>query len=56
MNTDEMLQLFPYAADGDWTDYENDAVVTISVAYTGVHGTEAPSASAKPWTTWFITD
>ena len=53
MNTDEMLQLFPYASDGDWTDYENDAIVTISVAYTGVHDTEAVSAPAKPWTAWY---
>ena len=53
MNTDEMLQLFPYAAAGDWTDYENDAIVTISVAYTGIHDTEAVSASAKEWTAWW---
>ena len=50
MNTDEMLQLFPYAAAGDWTDYENDAIVTISVAYTGIHDTEKESATAKTWT------
>ena len=53
MNTDEMLQLFPYAADGDWTDYENDAVVTISVAYSGIYNTGSPSAPAKPWTAWW---
>ena len=53
MNTDEMLQLFPYASDGDWTDYENDAIVTISVAYSGMSGEEAVSASAKPWTAWY---
>ena len=53
MNTDEMLQLFPYASDGDWTDYENDAIVTISVAYSGMSGEEAVSASAKTWTAWY---
>ena len=53
MNTDEMLQLFPYAATGDWTDYENDAIVTISVAYTGIHDTEKESATAKTWTAWW---
>ena len=53
MNTDEMLQLFPYAAAGDWTGYEDDAIVTISVAYTGMSGEEAVSASAKPWTAWW---
>ena len=53
MNTDEMLQLFPYAADGDWTDYENDAIVTISVAYSGVANETAVSAPAKPWTAWY---
>lgn len=55
MNTDEMLQLFVYASGGDWTGYENDAKVTISVAYTGIHDTGAVSASAKPWTAWWNT-
>jgi len=53
MNTDEFLQVFPYASDGDWTGYENDAIVTISIAYTGIHDTDAVSASAKPWTAWW---
>lgn len=53
MNTDEFLQVFPYASDGDWTGYENDAIVTISIAYTGIHDTEAASAPAKPWTAWW---
>ena len=53
MNTDEILQLFVYADGGDWTGYDNDAKVTISVAYTGIHGTDTPSASAKPWTAWW---
>lgn len=53
MNTDEMLQLFVYNADGDWTDYNNLGKVTISVAYTGIHDVEAASATAKPWTEWW---
>jgi hypothetical protein len=53
MNTDEILQLFVYSDGGDWDGYENDAKVTISVAYTGIHGTNTPSASAKPWTAWW---
>jgi hypothetical protein len=53
MNTDEILQLFVYSDGGDWAGYENDAKVTISVAYTGIHGTDTPSASAKPWTAWW---
>lgn len=53
MNTDEFLQIFPYASAGDWTGYEDDAVVTISIAYTGMFGEEAVSASAKPWTAWW---
>lgn len=54
MNTDEFLQIFPYASgDGDWTGYENDAVVTISIAYSGIHDTGLPSAPAKPWTAWW---
>jgi hypothetical protein len=53
MNTDEFLQIFPYSSNGDWTNYEDDAIVTISVAYTGMSGEEAVSASAKPWTAWW---
>jgi hypothetical protein len=53
MNTDEILQLFVYADGGDWTGYEDDAKVTISVAYTGIHDTEKASASAKTWTAWW---
>ena len=53
MNTDEILQLFVYSSGGDWTDYENDAKVTISVAYTGIHSQDVQSASAKPWTAWW---
>ena len=53
MNTDEILQLFVYAHSGDWTGYENDAKVTISVAYTGMSGDDAQSASAKPWVEWW---
>jgi len=53
MNTDEILQLFVYSDGGDWTGYENDAKVTISVAYTGFHDTEKASASAKPWAAWW---
>jgi hypothetical protein len=53
MNTDEFLQLFVYAHSGDWNGYQDDAKVTISVAYTGIHGTDTPSASAKPWTAWW---
>lgn len=53
MNTDEFLQMFVYANGGDWTGYADDAIVTISVAYTGIHDTEAISASAKPWTAYW---
>jgi hypothetical protein len=53
MNTDEILQLFVYSDGGDWGGYEDDAKVTISVAYTGIHDTEAASATAKPWTAWW---
>jgi len=53
MNTDEMLQLFIYASDGDWTGYENDGVVTISVAYTGIHDDLAVSATAKTFLEWW---
>jgi hypothetical protein len=53
MNTDEILQLFVYSDGGDWSGYEDDAKVTISVAYTGMHNEEAISASAKPWVEWW---
>ena len=53
MNTDELLQLFVYAASGDWTGYENDGVVTISVAYTGVSNEDAASATAKTFLAWW---
>jgi hypothetical protein len=51
MNTDEFLQLFVYDGGGDWTGYQNDAKVTISVAYTGIHD-EDPD-SVKPWSPWY---
>jgi len=53
MNTDEFLQLFVYAHSGDWTGYQDDAKVTISVAYTGMHNEEAISAPAKLWYDWW---
>jgi hypothetical protein len=53
MNTDESLQMFVYNHSGDWTGYEDNAKVTISVAYTGIHNEDAQSASAKPWSVWW---
>ena len=53
MNTDEFLQLFVYNAGGDWSGYQNEGEVTISVAYTGMSNDLAVSASAKPWTAWW---
>ena len=53
MHTDEFLQLFVYDAGGDWSGYQNEGEVTISVAYTGIHDTEKASASAKEWTAWW---
>jgi hypothetical protein len=55
MNTDEFLQIFPYASgtEGDWTGYADDAVVTISIAYSGLSNETAVSATAKPWTAWW---
>jgi hypothetical protein len=51
LNTDEFLQLFVYDGGGDWTGYENDGKVTISIAYTGIHSVQADSA--KPWAAWW---
>jgi hypothetical protein len=53
MNTDESLQMFVYNLDGNWAGYEEDAKVTISVAYTGAPFEDAQSASAKPWVEWW---
>jgi hypothetical protein len=53
MNTDEMLQLFVYNSNGNWGDYENDAKVTISIAYTGAWAEDQASATPKEWTSWW---
>jgi hypothetical protein len=53
MSTDEMLQLFVYNSNGDWSGYEDDAKVTISIAYTGAAFADASSASPKEWTSWW---
>jgi hypothetical protein len=53
MNTDEILQLFVYEDGGNWSGYEEDAKVIISVAYTGIADDSAVSAPAKPWTEWW---
>jgi len=53
MNTDEILQMFVYDYEGGWNGYENDAKVTISVAYTGMSGEDAVSATQKPWVEWW---
>jgi hypothetical protein len=53
MNTDEFLQMFVYNVGGNWDNYENDAKVTISIAYTGMSGEDAQSASAKTWLEWW---
>jgi hypothetical protein len=53
MNTDEMLQLFVYNSSGNWDNYENDAKVTISIAYTGVWSENEASATPKEWTSWW---
>ena len=39
LNPDEIITVFVYSNDGDWTDYDGDATVTIHVAYTGVSET-----------------
>jgi hypothetical protein len=53
MNTDEFIQMFVYNAGGDWDGYDNDAKVTISIAYTGMFGEDTQSASAKTWLEWW---
>lgn len=53
MNTDEMLQLFVYNSNGDWSGYDNDAKVTISIAYTGMWYEDMASTTPKQWTDWW---
>lgn len=53
MNVDEMLQVFVYNSNGDWSGYDNDAKVTISIAYTGAAFADAKSATPKVWTEWW---
>ena len=53
LNPDEILTMFVYSNDGDWTDYEGDATVTIHVAYTGVSETVEKEDPKTPWVTWW---
>ena len=53
LNPDEILTMFVYSDDGDWTDYAGDATVTIHVAYTGVSETMEKADPKTPWVTWW---
>ena len=53
LNPDEILTMFVYSDDGDWTDYTGDATVTIHVAYTGVSETMEKADPKAPWVTWW---
>jgi hypothetical protein len=52
MNTDEILVLFPYDSSGNWDGYSGDALISVSVAYTGVPFPDAQSAPTPLWTDW----
>jgi hypothetical protein len=53
MNPDEILTLFLYDEDGDWTDYEGDGLATIHIAYEGVALSIEAEAIKTPWNTWW---
>lgn len=53
MNPDEMLSLFVFNAEGDWTDYAGDGVATIHIAYTGVGAGVEPESAKTPWADWY---
>jgi hypothetical protein len=53
LNPDEILNMFVYSDDGDWTDYTGDATVTIHVAYTGISETVEKEDPKTPWVTWW---
>ena len=53
MNPDEMLSIFVFNSDGDWTDYEGDGVATIHVAYEGVGAGVEPESAKTPWSDWY---
>lgn len=53
LNPDEIITMFVYSNDGDWTDYDGDATVTIHVAYTGVSETVEKEDPKTPWAAWW---
>ena len=53
MNPDEILSLFVFNADGDWTDYEGDGIATIHIAYTGVGQGVETGGTKTPWSDWW---
>lgn len=53
LNPDEILNMFVWQADGDWTDYDGEGVVAIHVAYTGVSETVEKEDPKTPWTAWW---
>lgn len=53
MNPDEILSLFVYNSEGDWTDYDGSGVATIHIAYTGVGESVEPEATKTPWNDWW---
>lgn len=53
LNPDEILNMFVWQNDGDWTDYNGDGTVTIHVAYTGVSPSTEKEDPKTAWTTWW---
>lgn len=53
LNPDEILTMFVYSDDGDWTDYDGEATVTIHVAYTGVSETVEKEDPKTAWSAWW---
>jgi hypothetical protein len=53
LNPDEIISLFVYSNDGDWTDYDGEATVTVHVAYSGVSETVEKEDPKTPWSAWW---
>lgn len=53
LNPDEIITMFVYSDDGDWTDYDGEATVTIHVAYSGVSETVEKEDPKAAWSAWW---
>lgn len=53
MNPDEILSLFVFNDNGDWSDYDGTGTANIHIAYAGVGEGVFPAAGKTPWADWW---